>query len=560
MRILFEGFKYDKSLLEEFFEDKSFYHQDGTVLKVGYYYSYHKNEIVYILPKVFLDEKNNTIFNKKPVLDFAAKNLNVSLKHEAAYKWARQTSIYFYKSLIEYKNRNSTTKLVNTSEAHNLNSNLGDKEYSYQELVLSYVNFYKKNKTHILFKHIEYVSKQVKKTKWEKTIRKSIPLLTSDKKPVYTVFRNKKKIINNEEELFTLYFSVLNHLNQELNLNLKIDKSYSVIKGTKFEALKKSGYSKLRKIKYKYFNDTLRKMYHLCEMYFKNSNTGNLKKTDEFISISSYNLVFEDMIDKLLTDETFQFEGETSTHKIDKLRKNDDGKIIDHLYSEKSLIDTTNIFAIGDSKYYKPSNIASKESKFKQFTYAKNIIQQNLNIFHDKNKTIQNIRYRDEITEGYDITPNFFIYGYIGSYEDFETDDVVPRGEIVESCHWEHRLFDRDTLFIHQFDINFLYVLKSYTEASSSKINSFRKSTKKVFRDNILKYFRETSSYLIYVYSSANVKDFVKDNFRVLNGKSIITSTGQLLIAKHSNDIKARENESIHISDLVIGLEQYEWE
>ena len=139
----------------------------------------------------------------------------------------------------------------------------------------------KKNKNQILFKHIEYKSQQVKNPNWEKTIRKSIPLLTQNKQPVYNIYRNKKKIINNEEELLIYFFSILNHFNKEHNLFLNIDKSYTLIKGSKFELLQKNGLSKLRKIKYRYFNDTLKKMYHLCEIYFSQTDTSSIKKKKE---------------------------------------------------------------------------------------------------------------------------------------------------------------------------------------------------------------------------------------------------------------------------------------
>ncbi|MDB4162524.1 hypothetical protein N9602_01495 [Saprospiraceae bacterium] len=551
MRILFEGFKYEKELLKEIFENSSFHHQDGTILKVGYYYSYKMNELVYLLPKVFLKDDTSTIFKGKKVEEFATQNLNISLKHDPIYKWARLTSIYFYKSLVEFKKRNTDTTILNSSEAHNLNSNLGDKEYSYQELVLSFVNFYRKNKTQILFNHIEHISNQVKKTKWEKTIRKSLPILNSNNQPVYTIFRNKKKVINREEELITLYFSVLNNLNKEHNFNLHIDKSYSIIEGAKFQSLKNTGYSKLRRIKFKYFNDTLKKMYHLCEMYFKHSNVGSLKKTDEFISVSSYNLVFEDMIDKLLTDKTYEIAGENKKNNIDDLRKNDDGKIIDHLFIEKSLIDTTNIFAIGDSKYYKTTKSAGKESRFKQFTYAKNIIQQNLNLFHEKSKKVDGVRYRDSVTEGYDITPNFFIYGFINNIYDFDSNVPKPR-DVAESFHWKHRLFDRDTLFVHQYELNFLFILKSYSESNSNKIEAFRESTKQIFRANILDYFKN-SQFEVFEYHGTNHEAFVIKHFKTLNGKSIITSEGKLLIAKHKND------ENDEIVNLVNGLNKFEW-
>ena len=75
----------------------------------------------------------------------------------------------------------------------------------------------------------------------------------------------------------------------------------------------------------------------------------------------------------------------------------------------------------GDSKYYKDDDDIVGKSIHKQFTYAKNIIQYSLNIFQkeerrrsiDEQKVINGLRYRDELTEGYNITPNFFIRGAI---------------------------------------------------------------------------------------------------------------------------------------------------
>ena len=56
-------------------------------------------------------------------------------------------------------------------------------------------------------------------------------------------------------------------------------------------------------------------------------------------------------------------------------------------------------------------NEISGNAFFKQFTYAKNVIQVCMNIFDggDGRDKLGRIRYVDEKTEGYNITPNFFI-------------------------------------------------------------------------------------------------------------------------------------------------------
>ncbi|SEB01427.1 hypothetical protein SAMN05443667_11554 [Flavobacterium gillisiae] len=542
MQILIEGEIYPIELLQKVFDDPKFYKQngfDGMITSVGYYHSFEKNSLVFMLPKVFMKDGTETIFgcNKEVLIDLIK---NQSIKHKTQYNWVRQLSVHFYNSLIEFKKRYNDTSIIHNTETFELNTNLGDKEYSFLDLLLSFVNYYKKNKQQILFKHIEFVSNQVKKPKWEKTIRKSLPILANGRTPIYVEITNKKKIINTEEELLTYFFSILNHLNKEHHLNLKIDKSFNLIEGQSFEKLCGNGISKLKKIKYRYFNDTLKKMYVLCELYFSQFDKSSIKKKrEDFLAITNYNLVFEDMVDKLFSNKlnTVEIGGVT----IDKLKNNDDGKIIDHIYDYKSLIDTSDIFYIGDSKYYKSNSSAGKTSKYKQFTYAKNIIQFNIDLLN-KNRTYNaTMRYRDtDLTEGYNITPNFFIYGFIDDIVNYDSHNITKKGKPIPSYHFKERLFDRDTLFVHQYKINFLFVLKAYTNFNDSEIENFRKEVKSTFRNNFLDFFNHSSKCGFEFYESTikqeDYSGFINENFKRLNGKCFCTNDNRLLLAKHTED------------------------
>lgn len=544
MKILIEGEKYQIELLRSIFEDPKFYTRDGqygTILSVGYYHSYDRHELIYMLPKVFMKNNTETIFG---VSKDDLYNLEIStFKHKMEFNWIRQISIFFYNSLVEFRKRNRLSTISKGSSTSDLNSNLNDHEYSYLDLLLSFVNFYKKNNVNILYKHIEYQAQQVRNPNWDKTIRKSLPMLTKCKQPVYSIFRNKKKVLNTEEELLTYFFSILNHFNVEHNLNLHIEKSFRLIKGTKFESLQQNGLSKLRKIKYRYFNDTLKRMYHLCEIYFSKTDTSSIKKgKEEFISINNYNLIFEDMVDKLFSDPIID-KRTTEGVSLKSLKYNDDGKIVDHIFDHQSLLDTSDIFYIGDSKYYKPTNTAGKTSKYKQFTYAKNVIQYNIDMLNEEKCYTENIRYRDELTEGYNITPNFFIYAYIDDYRDFDDSGLTEKHNIQKSFHFEKRLFDRDTLFVHQYNVNFLFILKYYTYYRINKIEQFRDTTKHMFRENFLAFFNspDKSEFIFYEYKTDNISVFVEENFRTINGKTFLTNDNRLILAKHRTDESMNE-------------------
>lgn len=541
MKLLIEEQEYPVKLLENLFDDFKFYKQTGNkgvIKSVGYYHSYKNNELVFMLPKVFMRDGTDTIFDKSTVELFDTLQ-NASVKHDQDLQWLRELSIYFYNSLIEYNRRWEKNSLLNPSKTFELNTNIGSNNYSYLDIVLAFTNFFKKNKNFILQHHIEQVTNKVTKPKWEKTVRKVLPLMTASGTPVYLGIRNKKKVRNVEEELITYYFSILNKLNQAHQLNLKIDKSYNLITGINFDRLcaNEYGLSKLRKIKYRYFNDTLRRMYQLCELYFTNNSKASSKKDkEEYLCVNNYNIIFEDMIDKLFTDTV------ASDESIQHLKKNQDGKLIDHIYEDQSIIDRSNIFYIGDSKYYKPNSEAGNLSKYKQITYAKNIIQYNIDLWNNEDRFYnEKAVYRDDLTEGYNITPNFFIYGHITDKNDFSNHQIEPKSNKPGcSYHWKHRLFDRDTLFVHQYSINFLFVLKTYTAYTPSSLQKFQLEVKSIFRSGFIDYFNNPQLSQFTFYKSTideeQTNDYIKDNFKKLNGKCITTIDGRLILAKHAAD------------------------
>lgn len=541
MIILIEGQKYKLSFLKGIFSDSKFYQTEddfGLILSVGYYHNFQSGELVYMLPKVFMLDGEVTVFgiNKDRLLDL---NLRKTTKHGETFEWIRRTSVYFYKSLVEFKKRNLQTSILQISALPKFNKIFGTQRYTFLDLLLSFVDFYIKHKNLIFFRYVELKSLNSKRTSWNKTVTKSVPILNKSKQPVYNVFRVTKKEIDAEEELLVYFLSIISYFNYEYGLSLQIDRRYTLLTGNQFKKLQKNGLSKLRRIKYRYFNDITRQMYRLCELYFTNNDLAGLgKKRDEFICVNNYNLVFEDMIDKIFSDEIL---GENTSAKtsLKALKNNDDGKIIDHIFDFQSLLDTSNIFYIGDSKYYKSENTAGKVSKYKQFTYAKNIIQYNIDLLNETGGYYTSkIRYRDELTEGYNITPNFFIYGYIEDFKNFDHAKLDLKGECIKSFHYSDRLFDRDTLFIHQYKINFLYVLRFYTENTTSLVNDFRFYTKNTFRKNFIDYFssEDNSGFSFSQYTKKDINTFVEKNFKKLNGKCFLSNCGVLILAKHNGD------------------------
>ena len=103
MKILIEGEKYKLNQVKAIFDDSKFYHQEGqeaTILAVGYYHSYERGELIYMLPKVFMADKETTVFGIKKKQLFNLEK-SETFKHKAEYNWIRQTAVYFYIYIVK---------------------------------------------------------------------------------------------------------------------------------------------------------------------------------------------------------------------------------------------------------------------------------------------------------------------------------------------------------------------------------------------------------------------------------------------------------------------------
>lgn len=547
MKILFEGAKYNINDLKSCFGDK-FYHQIGDygyMDVVGYYHS-NDNQLYYFLPKLFVTEEESFLDTEIYYLDFFKFKIEELLKENITLlNWFRKFLILFYKSLSEYKSR-VDDKIIQHGETLQLSSNIGENEFTFLDLVLTILNFYKKNKDFFVFHIKEQETKKHKKVNWNKTIRKQQPVFI-DSYPIYDNLNTKTKVINNDEVLMTYFYSLLNYLKDEYKVDIVIDCPYTLIKGDRFKDFLDNGLYKIKKIKNNYYSDKLKAIYNLLILFFERTFVGSIKnKNDDFIIVKHYHNVFEDMIDKLLSD-SFSNRRNSNGISLNHLKNNKDGKILDHLFEFESILDNDeSIFYIGDSKYYKHNSSISENSVYKQFTYAKNVIQYNIDLLHENIKIPslinKNIRYRDEVTEGYSISPNFFIQGVIKNINDFENHSLIQNIEkgTEKSAHFKERLFDRDTLFIYYYEINFLFVLNAYTNYSQDNIIEIRKTFKNIFKTHFKSYFKNHSGFDFYEFSFKNesdLKEFVDFEFRNLTGRIIrtLSQPDKLILAINFN-------------------------
>ena len=335
----------------------------------------------------------------------------------------------------------------------------------------------------------------------------------------------------------------MNYLNEEYGFQTPINIQYELITGKQFrEYLKGMGKMRLMQIKYKYFSDMALQLWDLCYAFFENSYRIAINAhAQEYILAKSFNVVFEAMIDDLIG---------TPHNNIPKgLADQSDGKRVDHLYTDLALTSNDEqanreVYYIGDSKYYKNGHPLTSESIYKQYTYARNVIQWNINLFlsdetafDDKDRenrakdreSFKDIHLQDTgATEGYDVIPNFFISGFVYDDHRYNAGDKNIRkhyngkGEhcTTVSYQFPDRLFDRDTLFLSQYDVNFLYVLFLYARNKANEKTQWKRNVRDIFRNEIREVIQK--EYCIYAMRAKLGIDgelYMQKHFYELNGR-----------------------------------------
>lgn len=536
MRILFEGQSYNPELLENFGLESYVYTSrdkaEGILPYVGYIYSPKINDAIFILPKVFLFEGTGNLDGEKGPLEIAFGKYAVTdvieitkdhnpLKADGLDRVLFGLSTWIYRAIDKYSARHPKSEIIRRTDIRRVNSDKGEDDQTLLDTILSLIAFHREHAN--LFTYISIVNSSGNdKIHWGKTISKVQPII-KDNVPFYAEFRNKNKAINYDEELIVLFYSVLEYLRLRFFFPVRANLNYELIKPSKIDAMIESGRGTklLRSIRRKYFKDELVLLWKLIYTFFDKSETiRSGKSREEALLASKFDRVFEDMVDGLIGDDIFA-----------DLKENEDGKEIDHIYKDKSLVDDSHIYYIGDSKYYFYGSDLDEKSIYKQFTYAKNIIQLNINIFNtpseerkDKDlEIIDNVRYRDPLTEGYNLTPNFFVRGYVNS-EDlsdghacYSEDRLSKNDQIIPAnAHFKNRPFDRDTLVLQAYNINFLFVLASYVTNGDNESVKLRIHDK--FRKDLISVYNAKYDFF-QVTPQGELNNFVNAHFEEYIGK-----------------------------------------
>lgn len=521
MRILIEEYQYNVADVKDILHGiDALENVEGKVSihYVGYYYNTLLKDCVFILPKVLLkdvDGKELVFAKYKPenIANLDENNPLNSVERDFLYKFA----VWIYRAIVVYKNdKRSDTEIVYYSQIAQVGNGRRRLSNTYLDILLSLIQFNKDNQN-FFFTIVKNMHSGLNKINWMRTIGTTNAIIQNGQ-PIYLNPINKKRQINFDEELLIIFFSILNYIGDAYGFPKQISCQYQLITGKRFETyLNGFGKTRLRQIKYKYFSDKALQLWQLCFAFFDEARQVYITtEKREYLLVKSFYVVFEAIIDELVGDNPLP-------DGMDK--KQEDGKIVDHLFTAQSLIDSEakQTYYIGDSKYYKMGHELGSGSVYKQYTYARNVIQWNLDIFNDGRQTESGVKLRDDVTEGYNIIPNFFISAKLNEHFDY-SDDGIEKTDRKHNKHkkmqFKNRLFDRDTLLLFHYDVNFLFVLSLYARDNAVQKAEWKEKVRNKFRQEIQNWLQQDYNfYAMRARPGVNGEEYIKHNFKEVVGK-----------------------------------------
>lgn len=558
IRFLFDGQEYEKEVYQNYLpiSVRSRKFKENKLDLVGYYVKGHPDsfqvELVYFLPKIFVNNKEKKAFDKYKIekdkpLDGADISGDETIKNMLDI-----LPVWLGKALSYYRSRKQNSDILKEVEQEILLPSDSEHEATLTERIYSLEDFYLRHKDLVLFVY-QQANTGFHKINWSKTIKKKMPVFfeyEGNLTPIYMETVTRKKTINYDEELMVLFFDTLQYIVNEYNYPIPYESLYEMTPIEEFNDKVENELiiPRMEEIRNNYFSDQLTELWNLLyAFHLKNADVTHGRKED-YMLVNAFHAVFEDMVDSLISDNELL----TQKHQADDKR-------IDHLFLGKSLFDDSNIYYVADSKYYLDDDTTKGSSVGKQFTYVNNILQDAMDAFNNDDKAWKDkgVYYFDPQTEGYNVTPNFFLRGDINipdNSNQFSFDEDQLKGFEMEKnefykerCHHKYRLFDRNTQFLLQYSLNFLFLLKYYNDYNAFERNYLQRKLESKVREDMIKRLKVRYEFRI-IEDDNHINDILKNHFKDVLGRVMCFKNNEeklVLIWAHDK----KEENTIHFFD-----------
>ena len=294
MKLLIEDHPYSFDLVKNLFPNIDELDVVDGVAKVnyvGYYYHVANGEIVFILPKVVLDQNENVFGHHDPadIVDLMSP-INPLSKNEREFIYG--LSVWIYRAIAVYRDNcdrcGKDRTIVRQQNVVRIGKGKKRLSNTFLDIILSLIDFNKQNQDWVMF--IQKNNRRgYNKINWSRTISTS-EVVVQDDEPIYLDPITKKREINFDEELLVIFFSILNHIREVYGFPVILNFNYDLITGKRFDRYLNKGYGirRLRRIKYKYFSDKALQLWDLCFAFFEQSKQIRINaRLNEFLLVKT---------------------------------------------------------------------------------------------------------------------------------------------------------------------------------------------------------------------------------------------------------------------------------
>ena len=198
---------------------------------VGYCYSKAAKDVVFFLPKVVLtgeinkESGDDTIFGASPqeIIDFESDTVKAKFTEEGCkeYKEFLSTlSIWIYRTISVYRQTHNDN-ILESKEYLSESRGKKQKHNTLLDVIIALRDFNRNNQDYFTFV-VKNVHSGYNKINWNKTMALSQAIIQSGS-PVYIEPVNRKKMVNFDEELLVIYFSILNYIRETHGFSFEIN-------------------------------------------------------------------------------------------------------------------------------------------------------------------------------------------------------------------------------------------------------------------------------------------------------------------------------------------------
>ena len=528
MQVLFEGHPYERGLLCELV-GADCTEPSGAALATTSWVGYvmpQPGTVAFILPKVFLstDAQGCSRFLEGPTPEQLLQpdaQTRLWLQQQGHERLLSDLSLALYQAIRRYQRRTCQhgaqvrpLPLIRTVSS--------DDGASLLELFASLASFWRRN--HALCSWVTRIGSGGGSVAWRQTMAAQLPLPTAQG-PLYPAPLRRRQH-GQDDELMVMLRSVLHYLAAEYGLHTGGGSELQPrLHPAEFRRLLQGrGLRRLRSIRGRYYREVMRELWELLYAFFSHRRTRTQTEAHaESLLCSNFQLVFEDMIEALLGGE----EQRIPRH----FRRQRDGRIVDHLFRSTGVLGPADTYYIADSKYYRPDREVSGEALEKQYAYAKNIIQYQIDdVIGPRPDPVRShgIFCRDRLTEAYNVIPNVLIRGTAaGGTGSTAWLQLCARPQ--RRLQFANRLFDRDTLYVLTLEISFVFVLMAYVRPSACLQRRLRRAARSRLRQACIDVLNADYAFyhLACDLEGGELQAFVREHFWELHGKVCRAETVQ---------------------------------